>query len=145
MTDSPSDCLPHRPPFMFLTSVFKAVAGDRADGEWLVDGSEEFLRGHFPGDPIVPGVLITEAMAQIAGVAMLCGRRDVRAMLAHIDVRFRELVRPPAAIRLSARCQRSIGGVCLVEVNARVESSVVAHGHIALSTGEAAQADEELK
>ena len=130
---------------MFLTSVFKAVAGDRADGEWLVDGSEEFLRGHFPGDPIVPGVLITEAMAQIAGVAMLCGRRDVRATLAHIDVRFRELVRPPAAIRLSARCQRSIGGVYLVEVDARVESSVVAHGQVALSTSEPTQVDEDLK
>ena len=142
MPDSPIDCLPHRPPFLFVTSISEAVADEGARGEWLVNGSEGFFLGHFPGDPIVPGVLITEAMAQIAGVAVLCGRRDVRAMLAHIDVRFRELVRPPATIRLSARCQRSMGSVYLVEVSARVESFVVAHGQIALSLGETAQTVE---
>jgi len=144
MTDSPGDYLPHRPPFLFLTTIFEAVAGDHARGEWVVEGSEDFFLGHFPSDPVVPGVLITEAMAQIAGVALFCEQRDVKAMVAHIDVRFRQPVRPPASILLSARCERSMGRVHLVEVSAKVESAVVAHGHITLGTGESAQ-PEDLK
>lgn len=145
MPDSPSECLPHRPPFLFLTTIIEAVAGSHARGEWTVDGSEDFFLGHFPDEPIVPGVLITEAMAQIAGVAVLCEQRKVKAMVSHIDVRFRKPVRPPATIHLSARIQRSMGHLHRVEVSAKVESSIVAQGHIVLGTGQSIQAVEDAK
>jgi 3-hydroxyacyl-[acyl-carrier-protein] dehydratase len=126
---------------VFLSSIAEAVAGERASGQWVVDGSEDFFRGHFPGEPIVPGVLITEAMAQIAGVAMFHGQQGVKAMIVHTDVRFRQPVRPPATIEVAARCLRSMGSVHLVEVRASVGSSVVAQGQITLGLGEDARAD----
>ena len=144
MTHLPSDCLPHRPPFLFLTSIIEAVAGDHALGDWVVDGTEEYFLGHFPDDPVVPGVLITEAMAQIAGVALFYEQQRTKAMVAHIDIRFRQPVRPPATIHLSARCQRSMGSVHLVEVSAKVGSSVVAKGHITLGTGASDQAEGDM-
>ncbi|MBN4052788.1 beta-hydroxyacyl-ACP dehydratase [Roseiflexus sp. AH-315-K22] len=136
---SPHECLPHRPPFVFLSTITEVVAGDRAQGAWVVDGAEDFFRGHFPGDPIVPGVLIIEAMAQIAGVALFHGQHGVRAMVVHTDIRFRRPVRPPATIEVTARCTRSVGGVHLVEVRASVDSALAAQGKITLGLDKDAQ------
>lgn len=60
--------LPHGPEFRFLDKVVSLTPGKEGTGEYLVRGDEFFLRGHFPGDPIFPGVLLVEAAAQLAGV-----------------------------------------------------------------------------
>jgi len=60
--------LPHGPEFRFLDRVLSLTPGREGAGEYLVRGDEPFLRGHFPGDPILPGVLLIEAAAQLAGV-----------------------------------------------------------------------------
>src|SRR6185295_20180987 len=62
--------LPHRPPFFFLKQLRELTVGQRALADVEFDGSEEFLRGHFPGHPIVPGVILVEACAQTAGLAL---------------------------------------------------------------------------
>ena len=60
--------LPHGPEFRFLDRLTALTAGKTGSGEYTVRGSEDFLRGHFPGEPLVPGVLLIEGAAQLAGV-----------------------------------------------------------------------------
>jgi len=63
------DALPQQPPFRFLTTAQRdGKEGDAIRGTWVIDGREPFFAGHFPGDPVLPGVLIAEALAQLAGL-----------------------------------------------------------------------------
>jgi 3-hydroxyacyl-[acyl-carrier-protein] dehydratase len=69
------DYLPHRPPFLFISELEEVVPGQSATGSWHLTGDEEFFRGHFPGRPTLPGVLMVEALAQLGGVAVLADER----------------------------------------------------------------------
>lgn len=129
--------LPHRPPFLFVTRV-ESGDGERILATWEVDGSEDFFRGHFPGDPIVPGVLLGEALAQAAGL-LLAGRPDFTATpgragyLARIELRFHAPARPPAAIGLAARYDGGLGTVHQFEVTASCGPTRLASGTLALA------------
>ncbi|MCE9620206.1 MAG: beta-hydroxyacyl-ACP dehydratase [Planctomycetes bacterium] len=126
--------LPHRDPFLFVHAVHSVVAG-AIEASWSVDGSEAFFRGHFPGNPVVPGVLIIEALAQAAGLVMIAHDPDrIRAgMLVQSDIRFRQPVRPPATIDLSATLEGSFEQVHRFNVKARDRGVVVAEGTLVLS------------
>jgi 3-hydroxyacyl-[acyl-carrier-protein] dehydratase len=67
--DGALDALPHGPSFRFVDSLSELTPGKAATGSYLVRGDEAFLEGHFPGQPMMPGVLLCEAIAQLAGVA----------------------------------------------------------------------------
>jgi 3-hydroxyacyl-[acyl-carrier-protein] dehydratase len=129
-TADPLAHLPHREPFRFVSSVSDVKPGESAEGTWSVTGSEDFFRGHFPGNPIVPGVLIAEALAQLSGIAGAAAGKS--GMLAHADVRFEQPVKPPATIVLRSRRSGAHGAMELFEVSASVGDVVVAQGSITL-------------
>jgi len=123
--------LPHRDPFRFITRINSIRRGDEGEAVWALTGSEPFFAGHFPNQPLVPGVLIAEALAQLSGIV---GPSDARqGKLVHVDVRFDQSVAPPAEIILRSRCLRTVGGLEQFEVSALVGDQVVARGMLTLA------------
>lgn len=95
--------LPHRPPFLFVDRIESCVPGQRAVGLKAVSINEPFFAGHFPGRPVMPGVLILEALAQVGAVALLglpefAGRTALFGGVR--DLRFRRIVVPGDLLRL---------------------------------------------
>jgi len=134
------DRLPHRPPFRFLSEILQIEPGVGGRAAWRVEGTESFFSGHFPGMPVVPGVLITEAMAQLAGLVAFEQHPDTDArtsnapaLLAHMDIRLRRPVTPPATIELAAKLTRTLGSLIQADVQATVAGQPVATGSITLS------------
>lgn len=125
--------LPHRHPFLLVDRILELIPGERAVGIKNVTVNEEFFRGHFPEYAIMPGVLIVEAMAQVAGVMMLSvpQNRGKFAVLAGVDrAKFRRPVVPGDVLVSEAHMLKSKGPIGKVSVIARVEGQVVAEGEI---------------
>lgn len=100
--------IPHRAPFLLIDKLTNAVPGESATGIKAVSGCEPYFAGHFPGNPVMPGVLIVEAMAQVAScVASLSlseDDRDTLVFFATIDkTRFRQPVRPGDLLMLDVQ------------------------------------------
>jgi 3-hydroxyacyl-[acyl-carrier-protein] dehydratase len=105
--------IPHRPPFLFVSEIVELEPAVSARGRWHLKGDEEFFTGHFPGSPVLPGVLMVESLAQLAAAVVLAdGRYEGRLPLfGGIDrARFRRQVVPGETLdlevsigRLSAR------------------------------------------
>lgn len=125
--------LPHAPPFRFLSRLTLLEPGQRAQAVWNVRGSEDFFRGHFPGDPIVPGVLISEALAQLSGLVGIHGGPATSGRLVHVDVRFDQAVRPPAELVLRSTLTHSMGALRRFDVAAVVGETAVARGTLTLA------------
>jgi beta-hydroxyacyl-ACP dehydratase FabZ len=98
--------LPHRYPFLLVDRILELEPGKRVVGLKNVTINEEFFQGHFPGNPVMPGVLIVEAMAQVAGVGVLTGLPEPEKKglyLTGVDrARFRRPVVPGDSLRLEA-------------------------------------------
>ena len=124
--------LPHREPFMFIGSVLQVQPGESAVCEKAFSPDEPFFRGHFPGDPLVPGVIIAEALAQTAGIAAGQPGRGFR-LTAIKGMKFLRAVHPGEVLRLHARKIAVIGGLWQFEVSARVVEETVAEGVVVLS------------
>ena len=129
--------LPHRPPFRFLTRVQKIIPDDKAYAYWDVTGKEPFLAGHFPSRPLVPGVLIGEALAQLAGLvvfgATTSSEHNAIVMLTSLDLRFVNPVEPPASIALLVTLTRSLERLHFFEVTAHHDDHCVCRGTLSLT------------
>jgi 3-hydroxyacyl-[acyl-carrier-protein] dehydratase len=102
---APTDLLPHRPPFLFVDEVLELVPGVSARTRWHVDPDAFFFAGHFPGNPILPGVIIVEALAQTGALIALSeeGVAGKLALFAGIgDARFRLALMRGARVRRSS-------------------------------------------
>jgi 3-hydroxyacyl-[acyl-carrier-protein] dehydratase len=101
--------LPHRPPFRFVDAVDALEHGTSVTARYRVRGDEMFLAGHFPGNPVFPGVLQLEALAQAGAIAVLSDERYANSLPLFggvEDVRFRRIVRPGDEISLAVEIER---------------------------------------
>jgi 3-hydroxyacyl-[acyl-carrier-protein] dehydratase len=101
--------LPHRPPFRFVDAVDAMTVAEHIEARWMITGDEYFLAGHFPGNPIVPGVIQLEALAQAGAITMLVDDRYAGklALFGGVEkVRFRRVVRPGDELRLVVDVER---------------------------------------
>ena len=131
--------LPHREPFLLIDEVIELEPGSRVVARKTVRPDEWYLKGHFPGRPIMPGVLIVEAMAQTGAVAVLCSEenRGRLALFAGIDgVRFKRIVRPGEVLDLVCDVERVRGPIGKGKVRAAVGSELAVRGTLTFAVGE---------
>lgn len=134
--------LPHRAPFLFVDRVTALKPGERIEAERDLLSEEPHFAGHFPGRPLMPGVLVTEAMAQAAGLLLALSGREGRPILpeppgvivlAAVQVKFVRPAMPGETLTLSAAFERSLGSLCHFTVAAAVGRRTVASGTLVLA------------
>ncbi len=132
MTWRVEDLIPHRAPFLLVSAIDELVPGERAKGRWVLTGDEPFFSGHFPGRPIVPGVLMVESLAQLGAAALLADGRFAGKLplFGGIDrARFRRQVGPGEVLDLEV----TLGRLSRRGGNGQGVASV--GGQLACSTG----------
>ena len=125
------EILPHREPFLLIDEVLELRPGEGALARKTVREDEWYLRGHFPGRPVMPGVLIVEAMAQTGAVAVL-SEQDNRGRIALFagidDTRFKRIVEPGDELELECTLERVRGPIGRGKATARVDGQLAARG-----------------
>ena len=129
--------LPHRSPFVFVRELIHREPGMSAETATTFDKDDPMFAGHFPGNPLVPGVILTEALAQTAGIAAAPAQAENTKpffLLSAIrSMKFFRGVRPDERIVLCAQKQGEAGGLLQFKVEAMVEGQRVAEGQLVLS------------
>ena len=123
--------IPQREPFLMIDEVEEYVPGEMAIGYKNVSADEWYFKGHFPGNPIMPGVLITESLAQMGAVAILSEEENKgkNALFAGIDkMRFKQMVVPGDRLKLEVVIIKRKGPIGIGEALATVDGKVVAKG-----------------
>lgn len=125
--------LPHRYPFLLVDKIVEIEYGKKAIGIKNVTINEPFFQGHFPGNPIMPGVLIVEAMAQVGAVAILSldEYKGKLAVFAGIDgLRFKRQVVPGDTLRMEVEMLAIKRGVGKAKASAYVDGELAASGEL---------------
>jgi len=145
MTDQPpydvsvvKKILPHRDPFLFVDRVVKISNGDTIVAEKDFSPDEWFFSGHFPGTPIVPGVIVSEALAQTSGLLLGLTNRvkdqeKSNLFLANLSVKFSAPARPGENLRLTSTLKKKYGKMFLFEVTAYASNRRIASGTLVLA------------
>jgi 3-hydroxyacyl-[acyl-carrier-protein] dehydratase len=129
--------IPHRDPFLFLDEVLELEPGARVVARKRVLGDEWFFPGHFPGRPIMPGVIMVEALAQAGAIAALAleKNRGKLALFAGIDgVRFKRIVEPGDELTLACELETVRGPVGRGRATARVGDELAVRGTLTFAT-----------
>src|SRR5210317_1747155 len=135
------ELLAHRYPFLLIDRIIEVVPGDKVIALKNVTNNEPFFQGHFPGRPIMPGVLIVEAMAQAGGIlAYLTGSAEQRSRLIYFmgmdKVRFRKPVVPGDQILFNAKIIKFRSKAAKMSGIATVDDELVAEAELMASFGE---------
>src|SRR5512135_2607203 len=127
------DTIPHRYPFLLVDKILELDMGKRVVGIKNVTMNEPFFQGHFPGHPVMPGVLQLEAMAQVAGIVMLKSAEDagkIAYFMSTEDVKWRKPVHPGDVLVIDVEMTKMRGkigkakGVCKVRGEVVSEAAV---------------------
>lgn len=129
--------LPHRPPFVFVREVVRCVPGQSVTAKTSFAAGDPMFAGHFPGNPLVPGVIITEALAQAAGIAAASGYPETAQPLFLLSairtMKFLRAIRPDEEVDLHAEKLGQMEGMVQFKVQATVNGAVAAEGQLVLS------------
>jgi UDP-3-O-[3-hydroxymyristoyl] N-acetylglucosamine deacetylase / 3-hydroxyacyl-[acyl-carrier-protein] dehydratase len=121
--------LPHRYPFLLVDRILEIQGRERIVGLKNVTINEPFFQGHFPGHPIMPGVLIVESMAQVGGLLLLGQVADPEQTVVYFtsldNVKFRRPVKPGDQLRLEVDMVQLRGRMCKIHGIARVDGEIV--------------------
>ena len=127
------EVIPHREPFLLVDGILEYVERESVTAVKYVTGDEDFFRGHFPGNPVLPGVLIVEAMAQTGAVVVLSMEkfRGKTGYFAGIDkVRFKRKVRPGEQLALSVTIERVLQNIGTGAATATVDGKAAARARL---------------
>jgi 3-hydroxyacyl-[acyl-carrier-protein] dehydratase len=133
------DIIPHRYPFLLVDRILEVEEGKRAAGYKNVSANEDFFNGHFPDYPVMPGVLIIEALAQVGAVAILKKEENKGrlAFFAGIDsCRFKGQVKPGDQLHLEVEITRLRGPVGKGKATAKVDDKIVAEAELMFALGD---------
>ena len=134
--------LPHRRPFLFVDRVINFKAGEKIIAEEDISPDESFFAGHFPGQPIMPGVLVSEALAQTSGLLLGLTQKEkslsmkekkMNLFLANINIKFFIPAKPGDTLRLKASIKKGYGSLFLFKVAAFVGFNPIAKGTLTLA------------
>lgn len=134
--------LPHRPPFVFVQELRRCEPGQNAECAVTFAPDDSMFSGHFPGNPLVPGVILTEALAQTAGIAAAsaytAGTKPFFLLSAIRGMKFLRAVRPGERVLLRAEKLAQVDDLVQFQVSAEVAGSVVAEGQLVLNVASTA-------
>lgn len=132
------EIIPHRYPFLLIDTIEELEPGVRAVGKKCVSMNEPYFQGHFPGNPVMPGVLIIEALAQVGAVAILSQPewKGHTAYFAGIDgVKFKQKVVPGDVLTLEMEIIKVKGPVGVGKAVATVDGRIAARGELTFAIG----------
>lgn len=138
-TNEIMEILPHRAPFLLIDTVEELEPGKRVVAKKCVTYNEPFFQGHFPGNPVMPGVLICEALAQAGAVAILGldENKGKTAYFASMDkVKFKKKVVPGDVLMLEVELVKIKGPFGIAKAKATVDSKVAVSGEFTFALGE---------
>jgi len=137
------EILPHRSPFLFVNRIVKFEIGKKIVAEKDLSPKEFFFAGHFPAKPIMPGVLVSEALAQTSGLLLgLTWKEKTKSgnqknpnlfFLANLNMKFLAPAKPGETLRLEASLKKKYGGLFFFEVAAYVLGNQIARGTLTLA------------
>lgn len=134
--------LPHRHPFLLVDTIEELEPGVRAVGRKCVSFDESYFAGHFPGNPVMPGVLIVEAMAQVGAVAMLCQDefKGKTAYFAGINsAKFKQKIVPGDVLNIETQIVKVKGPIGIGKAVAKVDGKVAAMAELTFAIGDGAE------